>query len=243
MVMHNKAIAGSAKQVAEGPDVAEAVSKDPGAIGFVSFSQIGQSRALAIRDGNSSAMTPTSFGIATEDYPISRRLFLYLPPKTTRPHAASFAAFAVSDEGQDVVDSSGFVSLRVRAETISASKDWPKEYGSQVGSAQRLAVDFRFESGSATLDAKARADLARVAGFLKGSSHRELLLFGFTDDKGNQSDNLALSKERAKAIATELQARGATIALVDGFGSALPVAANDTDGGRQRNRRVEAWVR
>ena len=68
------------------------------------------------------------------------------------------------------------------------------------------------------------------------------MLFGFADGRGSGGVNLKLSKERAGAVAKELATRGITPAMVAGFGSALPVASNDTDQGREKNRRVEVWL-
>jgi len=48
---------------------------------------------------------------------------------------------------------------------------------------------------------------------------------------------------RARLIANQLIQRGIKPAVVRGFGSELPVASNDTDEGREKNRRVEIWMR
>ncbi len=59
----------------------------------------------------------------------------------------------------------------------------------------------------------------------------------------DEATHLTLSRERAQTIAHELETRGVTPAIVDGFGEALPVASNPTDAGRERNRRAEVWLR
>jgi phosphate transport system substrate-binding protein len=66
------------------------------------------------------------------------------------------------------------------------------------------------------------------------------VLLGFADSK-EATDNLA--KDRAEAVALEFEQLGVKAAKVVGFGSQLAVASNDTPEGRQRNRRVEIWVR
>jgi phosphate transport system substrate-binding protein len=55
--------------------------------------------------------------------------------------------------------------------------------------------------------------------------------------------NVALSKDRAKAVAANFGQRGITPDLITGFGADMPVASNDTDEGRQKNRRVEIWIK
>jgi phosphate transport system substrate-binding protein len=76
----------------------------------------------------------------------------------------------------------------------------------------------------------------------KRFASRKLLLLGFTDNSGNQAANKKISKERAKAIAAELAQRGVQAQLAVGLGSVMPVSGNDTDQGRDKNRRVEAWI-
>jgi phosphate transport system substrate-binding protein len=242
-VMAGHELTKKARVFSEGAEVADAVASDPDAIGFVSLSQVGQAKPIALRDGHAAAELPSAFSIATEDYPVSRRLFLYVPPRTAHPHAKEIVAFATSAQGQAVVQDTGFVSLEVRAESRTASREWPPSYRHTIEAAQRLAVDFRFQTASTKLDAKARADLDRVAAFAKAEGKRKILLFGFTDAEGDTSKNVALSKERAQTVADALVARGAAVSIVEGFGSAMPIATNDSEGGRQRNRRVEAWLR
>ncbi len=73
-----------------------------------------------------------------------------------------------------------------------------------------------------------------------------MLLAGFTDDIGSASANLELARKRADAVRRELVALGAQRyardVQVDGFGKVLPVACNDTELGRQKNRRVEVFL-
>jgi phosphate transport system substrate-binding protein len=69
------------------------------------------------------------------------------------------------------------------------------------------------------------------------------LLLGFSDGAGDPWFNLKLSRQRADTIAGELAARGVHAATVDGFGATMPVAANFTATDRERNRRVEVWIR
>ncbi len=54
---------------------------------------------------------------------------------------------------------------------------------------------------------------------------------------------MQLSRERAKVVADRLTAYGVTPDVVESFGEAMPVASNDTPLGRDRNRRVEVWLK
>jgi phosphate transport system substrate-binding protein len=68
------------------------------------------------------------------------------------------------------------------------------------------------------------------------------MLLGFTDNNGNPQQNQKTSKKRAQIVERELMARGIFPVIVDGFGSALPVANNDSPQSAEKNRRVEIWV-
>ena len=72
---------------------------------------------------------------------------------------------------------------------------------------------------------------------------RKLVLLGFADGKGAATANLKLSRDRARIVAEHLIARGLSPNFVTGVGSELPIASNDTEQGRERNRRVEVWLR
>jgi phosphate transport system substrate-binding protein len=73
-----KSLAAGAQRFESNDKLSAAVSADPQGIGFVGLASINQARALAIADGDSQAMAPGADLIATEDYPLSRRLFLYI---------------------------------------------------------------------------------------------------------------------------------------------------------------------
>ena len=88
-------------------------------------------------------------------------------------------------------------------------------------------------------------DLDRVVSFLaeSGYSGSNVMLFGFADNIGNSRTNYSIAQSRARMVAEEFTRRGLNPATVVGFGPDLPVASNDTDAGRERNRRVEIWLK
>jgi phosphate transport system substrate-binding protein len=123
--------------------------------------------------------------------------------------------------------------------------DAPPQYAEEVKGAGKLNLIFHFRSGSRQLDNKALADLARLVSLLQSPAYKgkSLLLFGFSDNYGSTRTNAFLSKERAVAVSEELQKQGINPSLITGYGKALPIAPNDTRGGREQNRRVEVWLR
>jgi phosphate transport system substrate-binding protein len=203
-----------------------------------------RAKALAIIDGDSKAMLPTISLIATEDYPLSRRLYLYLPAELHQPWAHALVAFAQSPEGQAIVAQNGFVAQTVQPIKVQPTAQMPAEYQALTRQAERLSVNFRFAQGSARLDSKAQRDLKRVADYLnKRDRHdQRVTLVGFGDAKDDPARATLLSKLRAMAVRRELMKNGVNPNDVLGFGDEMPVAANDVDDGRIKNRRVEVWV-
>jgi phosphate transport system substrate-binding protein len=70
-----------------------------------------------------------------------------------------------------------------------------------------------------------------------------LILIGFADAKGSHSRNCKLSEDRANIVKRELELEDLSISQVVGLCEEAPVASNDTDEGREKNRRVEVWVK
>ena len=108
---------------------------------------------------------------------------------------------------------------------------------------QRLSFAFRFRSGSDELDSKATRDMGRLVSHLSRHPNQNVSLLGFTDALGSAQQNAALSKARADNVADLLRASGVSPSQVLGLGGALPVASNNDELGRNKNRRVEVWVK
>jgi outer membrane protein OmpA-like peptidoglycan-associated protein len=97
-----------------------------------------------------------------------------------------------------------------------------------------------FDAGSATLKAKAQADLDGVARSLRSNPHARLSIEGHADSNGTNARNEQLSKARADAVRDYLVSKGVSPSRLDtrGHGSRQPIADNDTTEGRAENRRV-----
>lgn len=243
LAAHGKGLAASARRFESSDQLAAEVARDPQGIGFVGLPSVGAARALALADGASRAMPPSIALIATEDYPLARRLYLYLTPGEANPWARALVDFAQSPAGQAIVAESGFVAQTVQVIDAAIDPGMPGDYRHLAAEAKRLSVNFRFQEGSATLDTKARQDIRRLVDYLaaEGKGHA-VTLVGFGDAKADPQRTALLSKLRAMAVRRELAKAGAVPEDVIGLGDALPVAAND-EAGRLRNRRVEVWVR
>ena len=239
-----KPLAGTAQRFESSEALSDAVSHDPQGIGFIGLPYVRQARAVAIGAGDAQALLPSATSIATEDYPLSRRLFFYNRVDEKNPWAQALVAFAHSPRGQAIVEKTGFIAQSVQAVAVAPTAGMPAAYAQLSQQAQRLSVNFRFQEGSATLDNKAQRDIGRVLDYLtrQGKLRDEVVLVGFGDAKSDPARAELLSKLRAMAVRRELAKGGVMPREVTGLGDELPVAANSADSGRMKNRRVEVWV-
>lgn len=244
LAAQGKTLAASAKRFESSDKLSDLVSQDVNGIGFIGLPYIRQSKALAIADGESQPMPASTTLVATEDYPLSRRLFLYVPPRADNTWVKALVDFAHSQPGQDIVERTGFIAQTVKAINVKAGERMPEEYQHLAQQAQRLSVNFRFQEGSAELDNKARRDIDRVMDYLRSHDklHDKAVLVGFGDPKNDPARAALLSKLRAMAVRRELARQGVLFREITGLGDQMPVAANEGDEGRQKNRRVEVWV-
>ncbi|NWB29801.1 substrate-binding domain-containing protein [Pseudomonas gingeri] len=244
LARRGKSLAAGSRRFESSEQLSDAVSQDPAGIGFIGLPYVRRAKAVAIVDGDSQPMLPLNSLIATEDYPLSRRLFFYLPPDMPDPWAQSLVRFAQSKAGQAIVASSGFIAQTVQAIPVPANPQMPPGYQQLAKRAQRLSVNFRFEEGSASLDNKARQDVLRVLDYLRDQNklNKRVTLVGFGDAKNDPQRAALLSRLRAMAVRRELLKGGVVFRDIQGFGAQMPVAANTADEGRIKNRRVEVWV-
>ncbi len=98
-----------------------------------------------------------------------------------------------------------------------------------------------FDPGSATLTAEAGATMNDISEILSQCIDLSIEIAGYTDSQGREEMNLALSQERAEAVLSALRARRVPTSSFNavGYGEADPIADNDTEEGREANRRIE----
>ena len=98
-----------------------------------------------------------------------------------------------------------------------------------------------FDYGKATLRAESNAELDRLVKLLKDVPGLKIEISGHTDNTGSATVNETLSQQRADAVVAYVTSKGiaANRMTSKGYGSSRPVATNNTDDGRQLNRRTE----
>jgi len=107
-----------------------------------------------------------------------------------------------------------------------------------------LKSDFSFDFDSAVIKPGAEDEIARIAAVLIKYPQTNISIEGHTDSKGAEAYNMDLSKSRAEAVKASLIGRGLSSSRLQtiGFGESKPVATNDTEAGRQQNRRVRIVI-
>jgi len=101
-----------------------------------------------------------------------------------------------------------------------------------------------FDVNKATLKPESQLKLAKLAGILMVFPDIKLSIEGHTDATGSEELNLKLSTDRARTVYEFLMSQGVSTDRMkyQGFGSSRPVAPNDTEANRAKNRRVEVVV-
>jgi phosphate transport system substrate-binding protein len=238
-------------QIEDSGQLVDKVAGDPLGIGFVGFGYVAGVlgvHPLAVGDPGTRLREPTIMTIATEDYVLHRRLYFYVPQTKRKSLVDQFIRFVQSDEGQKIVSNTGFVGQNIQdnlrrsaAVARAPAEDASPEYRELFTTAVQLPMTIKFQTGSADLDNKARADLERLVRHVAYDSASHVILVGFSDNVGDPQGNLKLSRDRAKTVAEQLDIRGLK-AEVRGEGQRSPVESNETESGRDANRRVEIWL-
>ena len=263
-------LSASARVMPTNRDLADAVAGDRYGIGFTGLAFERSARALNLELPCGIIIEPNDFNVKTEEYPLSRRLFLYTTGEPLPQQARGFLDYALSDDAQIEIADIGFVnqsvsslSLNSQGRRIAEAFIQPRDpealrlmrdMALELLDAERLSTTFRFQQNSSVLDVKSEGDLKRLARHIESGAlqGKEVVLIGFADDVDRFEANLSLSSQRAGQLRATLAAElsrlgsdaGADVVTL-GFGPLAPVACED-DGvgfGGVTNRRVEVWIR
>ena len=121
-----------------------------------------------------------------------------------------------------------------------ASLPTPEECAADVN-AVIARTKITFTPSSAEIATTARPVLDELATILAACPPMQMEIGGHTDAQGSEGGNQALSQARAEAVLLALQGRRVDVSgmTATGYGEARPIADNDTDAGREANRRIE----
>ena len=98
-----------------------------------------------------------------------------------------------------------------------------------------------FETSKWDLKPESKIELNRLADLLKANPDKKIEIGGHTDDVGSDESNMTLSDNRAASVVSYLMTQGidATRLTSKGYGETKPIAGNDSDAGKAKNRRTE----
>ncbi len=104
--------------------------------------------------------------------------------------------------------------------------------------------DINYATASYEIDRKSLAVLDGFVGFLNDNPDIVIEIRGHTDNVGSLQTNMTLSNNRAKAVYDYLIHKGVDSSRLryQGFGPEMPVASNETEAGRAKNRRTEFYI-
>lgn len=178
--------------------------------------------------------TGSTVGRASTD-PVTGRYFIVLPT------GRMYGYFVVAD---GYFGTSSSLDLRNQVQFEVVEEDIELVYlEDALDEEKEVSISINnlfFEFGSDRLTPLSNSELIRVANLLI-DSQRKVNLTGHTDNIGGEQYNLELSKRRALAVKEALIGLGVPDLLLDadGAGETAPVASNETEMGRKKNRRVE----
>lgn len=233
----------SAKRYESNDELSDAVAVDAAAIGFSGLASVRNSKAVPVSYEGTTAVSAGRLSVATEDYPLTRRLYLYTAEQHP-PIVNEFIHFCQSQQGQDIVKRVGYISQNIIAVEQKVLSTAPQDYRELAQSGQRLSVNFRFNAGSAKLDNKAFWDIGRLSRFMQQprNNNRTLVLVGFNDATNHSQRSAVLSKLRATAVRSQLFRQGVAVSKTLGLGDYMPVAASGSSLAAAKNGRVEVWL-
>lgn len=256
----NLYLSSDTSRFADFKEITKAVSQQSGAMGLLSFAQISDDvKPLSITMANGAySVEPLVKHVRSQGYPLSRPLYFYLS-KQSNEMARNFVEFAVSDQGQAIVNEAGFVGRAPAAEVkqqtavnqaseISFEQEVEAKFRQLTNGASRSETpwNLRFSQGSDyRLSESSVADFNSLYQFLAKPENKKIqvILIGFTDSVGNEWENQKLSKNRADVVAAKIRDWGVSDVRTAGFGEVMPIGDNNTPEGRNKNRRVEIWIK
>jgi len=116
----------------------------------------------------------------------------------------------------------------------------------RVGEGIKITFDsgLMFDVNKATLRSESKENLAKLSTILNKYEDTNILLEGHTDATGSDEYNLDLSRKRAESVSNYLATRGVfpNRFTIMGYGESQPIADNESEVGRQQNRRVEVAI-
>ncbi|MFU8777536.1 MAG: substrate-binding domain-containing protein, partial [Roseovarius sp.] len=218
LLPEGKQLLARALRYPDGATFAEAVARDPFAIGLTARSERRETWELALTGDCGFALSATRRAVKTEDYPLTAPLFIYLPARRLPKLGREFLGYLRDPSAQLVIRRAGFVDQTPEEIEINAQGDRfvnaiaqaGVEVGLEelqrmvrvLGPLKRLTTTFRFEAGSVRLDAQSRSNVEQLARAMELGHYdaRRLVFVGFSDGDGPAGANRDIALRRAETV-------------------------------------------
>ncbi|MEZ4826669.1 MAG: OmpA family protein [Bacteroidia bacterium] len=153
--------------------------------------------------------------------------------------SASFPGYADGVGTADVGEGDDNPEVWIYMEKGSAQVKYDNQ-NIKVGESINLN-NILFDQGKATLRPESKTELEKIVAFMKSNPSAEIELSGHTSAEGDRALNQSLSYQRVKSCKDYIVDKGIDSGRIVavGFGPDRPVAGNDTEANRAKNRRVE----
>lgn len=138
----------------------------------------------------------------------------------------------------------GLIGKKMDKQAREIQEQLPGAEVVRVGEGIKLVLGenaVRFDFNKASLTTAAQNNLDKLVPVFKNYPDTNIKIYGYTDSKGAEDYNLNLSEQRANAVKAYLASNGlvASRFSILGMGEADPIDSNETEDGRNKNRRVE----
>ncbi len=164
--------------------------------------------------------------------------YRHLAAKLARPEGDASVSLHIGQGGDVAVDVIEVKPMEAGLVTVNA-----EALAGDITRTGHVAVyGIYFDTGKAELKPESDATLKEIAKLLQQDAKLKLYVVGHTDNVGTLASNMDLSKRRAAAVVQALTGKYGVAAArlsAQGDGPTDPVASNDTEEGRAKNRRVE----
>jgi outer membrane protein OmpA-like peptidoglycan-associated protein len=177
----------------------------------------------------------------------------YLATRRVQIAATLAQTSYAEDQHKVIADRNSQMQLNARTNEADTAKQKNDDLEAQLAALQAKKTDrgmvltlgdVLFSTGRADLKPGGIANLDRLATFLDQAPDRTVRIEGHTDNVGSQELNQALSQRRADSVEAYLAGRGVAATRMRSIGESenSPIADNNTEAGRQANRRVEVII-
>jgi phosphate transport system substrate-binding protein len=252
----DKKLSTSAKRFESSYALKAAVESQIGSVGFVGISHVGESKVMEIaKVRGRRGFLPNKFTIGTEDYPLSRRLYMYLPTEIESKLAHDFIDFVESANGQQVAENVDLISYYPVTSTyrVASSSLVSKKFKNLAENGRRMSVVLRYHASSQmskthtndentqlNLDSKTKRDVGRILSYTNKNKGKKLFFVGFSSDESHGALGKAQVKYGIDWLANVLKGTAIKYWTLDaGY---MPLSSNDSSFDKAMNQRIEVWV-